>query len=48
MRMAEGLLKKFGICKIEIIDSGIGISEIQSQQLFQPFIQAEASISQYK
>ena len=35
-----------GICKIEIIDSGIGLKETQQQRLFQPFIQAESSTSQ--
>ena len=37
--------KSQGIVKLEIIDSGIGISENNQQKLFQPFAQAEDSTS---
>ena len=43
---ALAIRKTTGICKIEIIDSGIGLNETQQRKLFQPFIQAEVSTSQ--
>ena len=40
------LLQEKGVLKIEIIDSGIGISAENINKLFQPFTQADKSISQ--
>ncbi len=37
---------EIGILKIQVIDSGIGISNTQKEKLFRPFIQAEDSTSQ--
>ena len=35
----------FGILKIEVIDSGIGISDENKRKLFKPFAQAEKDTS---
>ena len=39
--------KEQGILKIEIIDSGIGITPENAQRLFQPFAQADKTISKF-
>ena len=38
--------KEKGVLKIEIIDSGIGITPENLEKLFQPFVQADKTISQ--
>jgi len=42
---AENLKKQAGILKIEVIDSGCGISPSALEKIFQPFMQADSSIT---
>jgi signal transduction histidine kinase/CheY-like chemotaxis protein len=41
----ENLKKQLGILKIEVIDSGCGISPSAKEKIFQPFTQADSSIT---